>query len=415
MYPVGLLLEGRRVVVVGGGHVAQRRVPQLMGAGADVLVVSLEVTPAIQGMVEAGELSWAERAFVDADLDDAWYVVAATDDVAVNEQVSSAAEVRRIFCVRSDDATRATAWTPASGRTSGVTVAVLSNNEPKRSAGLRDEILEGVREGTLGARSQREHIPGVTLVGGGPGEPDLLTIAARRALMEADVVVADRLAPREALGDLPSDVELYDVSKLPRSRSAQQEEINRIIVEQALAGRRVVRFKGGDSFVFGRGYEEVLACRAAGVPVTVIPGITSPISVPALAGIPVTHRGVAHDFTVVSGHLPPGHDRSLTDWAALAQMRGTLLLMMAVEHGPQIAAALIEGGRASGTPVAVVCDGSMPGERTVLSTLGELTHDLAAEQVKPPAIIVVGEVVAVAHPERYPDVVAALPTLTTDG
>lgn len=414
VYPVGLLLQGRRVVVVGGGHVAQRRVPQLMGAGADVLVVSPDVTPAIQGMVEAGELGWAERAFVDADLDDAWYVVAATDDDAVNEQVSAAAEARRIFCVRSDDASRATAWTPASGRSSGVTVAVLSNNEPRRSAGLRDEILDGLHEGSLGTRSQREHTPGVTLVGGGPGEPDLLTVAGRRALMEADVVVADRLAPREALGDLPSDVELYDVAKLPRSRSAQQEEINRIIVEQALAGRRVVRFKGGDSFIFGRGYEEVLACRAAGVPVTVIPGLTSPISVPALAGIPVTHRGVAHDFTVISGHLPPGHERSLTDWSALARMRGTLLLMMAVEHGPQIAAALIDGGRPAGTPVAVVSDGSMPTARTVLSTLGELAHDIEAQHVKPPAIIVVGEVVAVAHPERYPDVVASLPQLTTE-
>lgn len=407
-YPVGLLLQGRPVVVVGGGQVAQRRVPQLMSAGADVLVVAPEVTPALQGMVEAGELTWAERAFVASDLDAAWYVVAATDDHAVNESVSVAAEERRIFCVRSDDASRATAWTPASGRGAGVTVAVLGDTrDPRRSAGLRDEILDGLREGTLGQRRAGPHTPGVTLVGGGPGDPELLTVAARRALMGADVVVADRLAPRAALGDLPSDVELYDVAKLPRSRSAQQEEINRIIVEQALAGRRVVRFKGGDSFVFGRGYEEVLACREAGVAVTVVPGITSPVSVPGLAGIPVTHRGVAHDFTVISGHLPPGHERSLTDWDAVAKMRGTLLLMMAVENGAPIAAALLEGGRAPGTPVAVVSDGSMPGERTVLSTLGELSADLSGQQVKPPAIIVVGEVVAVAHPERYPDVVVA--------
>ena len=407
VYPSGLRLAGRRVVVVGGGHVAQRRVPALMGAGADVVVVSPDVTPAIEGMVTAGELAWEQRPFVPEDLDQAWYVVAATDDTDANELVSAAAEERRVFCVRADDATRATAWTPASGRSAGVTIAVLGNREPRRSAGIRDEILDGLREGTLGRTEAPVRTPGVTLVGGGPGDPELLTIAARRALMEADVVVADRLAPRAALGDLPSDVELYDVAKLPRSRSAQQEQINRIIVEQALAGRRVVRFKGGDSFVYGRGYEEVLACRAAGVPVTVVPGITTPISVPALAGIPVTHRGVAHDFTVVSGHLPPGHERSLVDWDALARMRGTLLLMMAVENGPHIAAALLAGGRAPGTPVAVVSDGSMPTERTVLSTLGELTADLVTQQVKPPAIIVVGEVVAVAHPERYPDVVAA--------
>jgi uroporphyrin-III C-methyltransferase/precorrin-2 dehydrogenase/sirohydrochlorin ferrochelatase len=163
----------------------------------------------------------------------------------------------------------------------------------------------------------------------------------------------------------------------------------------------VVRFKGGDSFVFGRGFEEVEACRAAGVPVTVIPGLTSPVAVPALAGIPVTHRGVAHDFTVLSGHLPPGHPDSLTDWDAVAGLTGTLVLMMAVEHAPQIADALLSGGRKPGTPVAVVSDGSMPGERTVLSTLTSLAADLQSERVSPPAIIVIGDVVAVAHPERY--------------
>jgi uroporphyrin-III C-methyltransferase/precorrin-2 dehydrogenase/sirohydrochlorin ferrochelatase len=191
-----------------------------------------------------------------------------------------------------------------------------------------------------------------------------------------------------------ADVELIDVAKLPRGRSAQQEEINRIIVERARAGQRVVRFKGGDNFVFGRGFEEVIACREAGVPVTVVPGLTSPIAVPAVAGIPVTHRGVAHAFTVLSGHLPP-------DWKAVAGLDGTILLMMAVENAAPIAEALVAGGRSPVTPVAVVCDGTMPGERTVLSTLGDLGADLVAQEVRPPAIIVVGDVVAVAHPDRY--------------
>jgi uroporphyrin-III C-methyltransferase/precorrin-2 dehydrogenase/sirohydrochlorin ferrochelatase len=381
--------------------VSQRRVPHLIAAGADVVLVSPEVTPAIEGLVQDDEITWRARGFEDADLDGAWYVIAATDDADVNEQVSRGAEDRRIFCVRADDATRASAWTPAVGRHAGVTVAVLGNREPRRSAAVRDEILESLREGRIRAHEQRGHSPGVTLVGGGPGDPELIAVAGRKALMEADVVVADRLAPRELLGELPSDVELIDVAKLPRGRSAQQEEINRVIVERALAGKRVVRFKGGDSFVFGRGYEEVIACREAGVPVTVIPGLTSPVSVPGLVGIPVTHRGVAHEFTVVSGHLAPGHPDSLTDWDALARLTGTLVLMMAVENAPAIADVLLAGGRKPDTPVAVICQGSMPGERTVLSTLATLSDDLRIGAVTPPAVIVVGDVVAVAHPDRY--------------
>ena len=159
-----------------------------------------------------------ERGFEEPDLDGAWYVIAATDDPDANEHVSHAAEERRIFCVRADDATRATAWTPAVGRHAGVTVAVLGNREPRRSAAVRDEILEGLREGTIVARHQRDRKAGVVLVGGGPGDPDLMSVAGRKALMEADVVVADRLAPRELLGELPADVELVDVAKLPRGR-----------------------------------------------------------------------------------------------------------------------------------------------------------------------------------------------------
>ncbi len=400
-YPSGLRLSGRRVVVVGGGHVAQRRVPGLLATGADVVVVSPEVTPAIEGQVLAGEVRWVTRGFADGDLDDTWYVIAATDDPVVNEQVSRAAEAARVFCVRADDGVAATAWTPAVGRYDGLTVAVLGRREPRRTAAVRDAIVTGLHEGTIGAGERRPSLPGVTLVGGGPGHPDLISVAGRRALMEADVVVADRLAPRELLGDLPATTEVVDVAKLPRGRSARQEEINTLIVERALAGQRVARFKGGDSFVFGRGFEEIEACRAAGVAVTVIPGLSSPLAVPAVAGIPVTHRHVAHEFTVVSGHLPPGHPESLVDWDALGRLRGTLLLMMAVENAPHIAAALVGAGRSADTPVAVVCDGSMPGERTVLSTLGALPADLDQHAVRPPAIIVVGDVVAVAHPQHF--------------
>ena len=404
-YPSGLRLEGRRVLVVGGGHVAQRRVPQLIAVGADVHVVSPVVTPAIEGQVGSGAITWHERPFEDGDLAGTWYVIAVTDDRAVNDHVSELCEEQRVFCVRSDDATLGTAWTPAVGREAGITVAVVGNRDPRRSASVRDEIVAGLRDGTIAAPHHRESLPertpGVTLVGGGPGDPELISIAGRKALMAADVVVADRLAPRELLGDLPSDVELVDVAKLPRGRSAMQEEINRIIVERALEGKRVVRFKGGDNFVFGRGYEEIIACREAGVAVTVIPGLTSPVSVPGIAGIPVTHRGVTHEFTVVSGHLPPGHPEALVNYDALAKMQGTVVVMMGVENAPHIAAALVAGGRAASTPVAVICDGTMPTQRTVLATLGTLAERLVAEDVKPPAIIVIGDVVAVAHPDAF--------------
>jgi uroporphyrin-III C-methyltransferase/precorrin-2 dehydrogenase/sirohydrochlorin ferrochelatase len=315
--------------------------------------------------------------------------------------VTAGCSARRVFCVRADDATRATAWTPAVGRHAGVTVAVLANREPRRSAAVRDAVVAGLRDGAIAAPHDHERTPGVVLVGGGPGDPELVTVAARRALSEADVVVTDRLAPRALLDELSPDVELIDVTKLPRGRSAAQEEINRVIGEHALAGRRVVRFKGGDSFVFGRGYEEALACAEAGVPCQVVPGLTSAISVPAVAGIPVTHRGVAHDFTVISGHLPPGHPESLVEWGAVARLRGTVVLLMAVQNLPHIAATLVDGGRAPTTPVAVVSEGTMPGERVVLSTLGEVGEDVVRLQVRPPAIVVVGDVVAVANPERY--------------
>lgn len=398
-YLSGLVLRGRRVLVVGGGHVAQRRVPALVAAGARVEVVSPEVTPALEGM--GAEVTLTQRAFRDSDLEGAWYIIAATDDRVVNDRVSELAEQQRIFCVRSDDATQASAWTPAVGRHGSVTVGVLGNREPRRSAALRDDIVTALRDGLLHAPDAHDRTPGVVLVGGGPGEPDFVTVAARHALASADVVVADRLAPREVLDELGPDVELIDVAKLPRGRSATQEFINQVIVERALAGQRVVRFKGGDNFVFGRGFEEVQACTAAGVPVTVVPGLSSSIAVPARVGIPVTHRGVTHEFAVVSGHLPPGHPESLVEWEALARLRGTLVLMMAVDNAPAIAQTLIEGGREAASPVAVVVDGTMPTERTILTTLGTLADDLVAHDVRPPAIIVVGDVVAVAHPERY--------------
>lgn len=397
LYPAGLRLSGRKVVVVGGGHVAQRRLPALIASGALVDLVSPETTTAVEGHVRSLEITWHERSYAEGDLEGAWYVVCASNDPLVNDAVSKEAERLRVFCVRSDDAEAATAWTPAVGRHGPLTVAVLGSRDPKRSASVRDEILSRLRNGEIVAPKDRVRRPGVTLVGGGPGDPDLITVAGRRALQEAEVVIADRLAPRELLAELAPDVELVDAAKLPRGRAATQQTINELMVERALAGRSVVRFKGGDPFVFGRGFEEAQACAEAGVQLRVIPGITSAISVPALGGIPVTHRGVAHEFTVVSGHVPPGHPTSLVNWDALGRLRGTLVLLMAVDTLPEITAALVAAGRHPGTPAAVVQDGSLATQRCVYSTVAEVAADAAREDIRPPAIVVIGDVVGVAE------------------
>ncbi|MGI5520664.1 uroporphyrinogen-III C-methyltransferase [Micromonospora sp. CA-259024] len=234
----------------------------------------------------------------------------------------------------------------------------------------------------------------VAVVGGGPGPDDLITVRAKALLDAADVVVVDRLAPQGLLAGLRPDVLVIDAAKVPRGPSMSQDAINAALVAHARAGRRVVRLKGGDPYVFGRGHEEVLACRAAGVPVTVVPGVSSALAAPALAGVPVTHRGVAHDVTVVSGHLPPGHPGSLVDWAALARARGTVVLLMAVDTIAKIAAALVEHGRAPDTPVLAVQDAGQPGQRSVPARLDEIGAVAAREGIGPPAVFVLGPVVA---------------------
>ncbi|MBQ1013232.1 uroporphyrinogen-III C-methyltransferase [Micromonospora sp. M51] len=234
----------------------------------------------------------------------------------------------------------------------------------------------------------------VAVVGGGPGPDDLITVRGKALLDAADVVVVDRLAPQGLLAGLRPDVLVVDAAKVPRGPSMAQEAINEALVSHARAGRRVVRLKGGDPYVFGRGHEEVQACTAAGVPVTVVPGVSSALAAPALAGVPVTHRGVAHDVTVVSGHLPPGHPDSLVDWAALARTRGTVVLLMAVDTIAKIASALIEHGRAPQTPVLAVQDAGLPEQRSVSARLDEIGASAAREGIRPPAVFVVGPVVA---------------------
>jgi uroporphyrin-III C-methyltransferase/precorrin-2 dehydrogenase/sirohydrochlorin ferrochelatase len=390
-YLVGLRLAGRKVVIVGGGTVAQRRLPLLIANGADVHVIARAATPAVEAMTG---ITLTLRDFRVGDLDGAWYVIAATDDPDVNAAVVAEAERRHIFCVRADVAREGTAVTPASFEYEGLSVGVLAGGEHRRSAAIRSAIHEALASGVISGDDPDTVTTGVALVGGGPGDPELITVRGRRLLAQADVVVADRLAPQELLAELPPHVEVIDAAKIPYGRAMAQDAINQVLIDRASAGKFVVRLKGGDPFVFARGYEEVLACVDAGIPVTVVPGVTSAIGVPALAGVPVTHRHVTHEFVVVSGHVAPDHPESLVNWDALAALSGTIVLLMAVERIELFTRVLVKGGRPANTPVLVVQHGTTNAQRTLRATLADAPERMSAEGIRPPAIIVIGAVAA---------------------
>ena len=232
----------------------------------------------------------------------------------------------------------------------------------------------------------------VTLVGGGPGDPDLLTVGGLRALEHADVVVVDRLAPLDALASCAAGTQIIHVGKVPRGEFTPQERINELLVTHALAGKRVVRLKGGDNFVFGRGGEEWEACAAAGIEVRVIPGVTSAVAAPGMAGIPITHRGVTQGFVVVSGHVAPDDPRSTVAWDQLARCGLTLVILMGVANLPTIAARLTAAGRPADEPAAIVANGTLPTQRVWRATLADVAAMAETNDVRPPAIVVVGEV-----------------------
>jgi uroporphyrin-III C-methyltransferase/precorrin-2 dehydrogenase/sirohydrochlorin ferrochelatase len=393
-YLVGLRLAGKKVVVVGGGTVAQRRLPLLIATGAQVHVISRDATRAVEAM---DGITLSLREYRDGDLDGAWYAIAATDDALVNAAVVDEADRGRIFCVRADIAVEGTAVTPATFSYAGLSVGVLAGGEHRRSAAIRSAIREALQTGIIALESaESTAVVGgsVALIGGGPGDPELITVRGRRLLAQADVVVADRLAPPELLAELPPHVEVIDAAKIPYGRAMAQDAINAVMIDRARSGSFVVRLKGGDPFVFARGYEELVACAEAGIPVSVVPGVTSAIAVPALAGVPVTHRAINHEFVVVSGHIAPGHPESLVNWNALAAMTGTIVLLMAVERIEQFVDVLLKGGRTADTPVLVVQHGTTSAQQTLRATLVDTPEKIRAQGIRPPAIIVIGAVAA---------------------
>jgi uroporphyrin-III C-methyltransferase / precorrin-2 dehydrogenase / sirohydrochlorin ferrochelatase len=409
-YPIALDLTGRRAVVVGGGPVAARRATGLLEAGAAVEVVAPWVNEDLAALAAGGEVLWHERDYLVGDLVDpepAWLVHTATGDHAVDEAVAAHAAAARIWCVRADAAAASSAWTPAVARGSagtaseGITVAVNAGGDPRRARAVRDAIGAALDSSTLPVRRIRPvegssgtapQVGRVALVGGGPGAEDLITVRGRALLAAADVVVADRLGPRGLLRTLSSDVEVIDVGKTPGNHPVGQDRINELLVLHARTGKNVVRLKGGDPFVLGRGGEEALHCAEHGVPVEVVPGVTSAISVPAAAGIPVTHRGITASFVVASGH-----EGAASAVAALkdAPADATLVLLMGVTRLGETARGLIEAGRAPSTPVALVESGWTDRQRTTVTTLERAEDTARAAGVQAPAIIVVGDVVGV--------------------
>jgi uroporphyrin-III C-methyltransferase/precorrin-2 dehydrogenase/sirohydrochlorin ferrochelatase len=393
-YLAGLDLAGRRVVIVGGGGAVARRIHRFLRSGAAVTVIAPAVQTAIEALAQQGRITWLARPYQPGDLTDAWYAMAATDDTAVNEQVGAEALERRVFCVRADRGVEGTAVTPAVGRHGRLQVGVLAGGDHRRSGRARDAVVAALREGLADDRAEEPGAGatrgGVALVGGGPGAPDLITVRGAEVLARADVVVVDRLAPGELLEQVRPDCEIVDASKIPYGRAMTQQAINELMAARAAQGKFVVRLKGGDPFVFGRGYEELCALVDAGVATSVVPGVSSAFAAPSLAGIPVTQRGEVHEVVVVSGHLPPGHPDSLTDWDALGRLRGNVIVLMGRRNAAAIGAALLAAGRAPTTSVALVQDASLPDQLRVDLTLAELADGTEAYDLAGPVVIVVG-------------------------
>jgi uroporphyrin-III C-methyltransferase len=354
---VPLELAGRRVVVFGDASGARRILARYHASGAEVRLVDRAAAPsATEPVGEQLGREVGHQAGVQADdlLGDAEFVV----------------------------------WAhPAGARADAAAV-----REAARARGLWVATEEPLAPTPLGHAA---------LVGGGPGDPDLITVTGRRMLADADVVLFDRLAPRALLAEWAPGAELIDVGKTPGHHAVPQREIEQLLVQRAQQGLRVVRLKGGDSFVFGRGGEEVRACRLAGVPVTVVPGVSSAIAVPAAAGIPVTHREVSRAFTVVSGHVPFSDD----ELVHLAGLPGTLVVLMGVVTLPHLVAGLQRHGMRGDMPLALIERGFSSEQRTTITTVSAAVAAAHTAEVRSPAVIVIGEVVNVPawdnaeHPE----------------
>jgi uroporphyrin-III C-methyltransferase/precorrin-2 dehydrogenase/sirohydrochlorin ferrochelatase len=448
-FPLFADLRGRRVLVIGGGEVAEHKTRLLLEASARIDLVARELTPWLARQVAAGAVVHVASEFEPAQLDDATLAIAATDDHLANVRVSAAGAARNRLVNVVDDAESSSFIVPAIVDRSPMVIAVSTGGAAPVLARLVRERLESLIDESFGqltgllarwrgriraafpdlaARrrfyesvvrgrvaaalradrrgdAERElesmviagkvsSVGSVVLVGAGPGDPGLLTLNALRALQQADVILHDRLVSGEVLALARRDATRIPVGKEAGAHTIPQSSIHALLVEHARAGRQVVRLKGGDPFIFGRGGEELEALRAAGIPYEVVPGITAATACAAYAGIPLTHRDHAQSLRLVTAHC--GDSVDTIDWHSLAQGRQTLAFYMGVGRLAIIRDHLIEHGRAADTPIAIIENGSRPEQRVTLATLGDLA-DLAVQGgIRSPALVIVGEVAALA-------------------
>jgi uroporphyrin-III C-methyltransferase/precorrin-2 dehydrogenase/sirohydrochlorin ferrochelatase len=450
LFPWFADLRGRRVLVVGAGSVAARKIRALIDTGARIAAVALAAGAEVRTLAEEGRIELSLVEFHESQLDDVWFVVAATNDVATNARIAAAAEVRRIFANVVDDAARSSVQLPAVVNRGRLQVAISSAGAAPMLARHVRALIETVLDESLGhllelferhrdairarwpdlAQRRRwfervltgivprlvranQHIAAdvavqdalddaaiaaghgsVVLVGAGPGDPGLLTLGALRALNEADVILHDHLVSADVLALARRDARFIDVGKQAGRHRVEQYDIHALMIEHALRGARVVRLKGGDPFVFGRGGEELEALKAAGIGFEVVPGITSANACAAYAGIPLTHRDHAQSVRLVTAHCEKSADR--LDWHGLAQDRQTLAFYMGVGGLERIRDRLLAHGRAAATPFAIVENGSRPEQRVITGTLAELPEIAHDHAVRSPALLILGEVAALA-------------------
>ena len=467
LFPLFADLQGRQVLVVGGGAVAERKTEALLHTGARVRVVAPTLTPALAGLRAAGRIEWLQAVFAPGQLDDAWLVIAATGDRTVNRAVAAAAEARRMLVNVVDDAALSSFQVPAIVERGPLQVAISSGGgAPMLARHLRRQLetllddswtslaelftrqrqrirrrfprlaerrrfFEKVLAGPLPRlfrqqlHAQAEHhflasldevapqprTGSVAVVGAGPGDAGLLTLNALRAMNEADVVLHDRLVSEDVLRLGRRDATYIEVGKSASGHSTRQDDIHRLMLEHARAGHRVVRLKGGDPFVFGRGGEELEFLRTHGIPYEVVPGITAAVACAAYAGIPLTHRDHAQSVKLVTAHCKDSFDT--LDWQSLAQERQTLAVYMGVAGLEGLRDRLIAHGRAASTPFALVENGSRREQRVLNGTLADLPETARSHQVRSPALLILGEVATLAgtlHWFGAPPVGATAPT-----